>query len=77
MREDFLPGLCVPDLDRSPLRATVPAGGGDPLAVGLPGHAEDDIPLAAELGAHLSGLRVPDLGGHAHSRPKQSSGRRG
>src|SRR5262249_40226964 len=57
--EGLLSGLCVPDLDRKQL--TVQAGGGYPLAVGVPGHAEDDTRMAAELEAHLFGLRVPDL----------------
>src|SRR5262249_36273828 len=57
--EDWPSGLCVPDLDRKQL--TVLASGGDPLAVGVPGHAEDDTRVAAELEAHLPGPRIPDL----------------
>src|SRR5262249_44089026 len=62
-REDFALGLGVPDLDGKP--RTVAAGGCDSLAVGLPGHAEDNGPVAGELDLALSRLRVQDLDRHA------------
>ena len=65
-REDFLSGLCVPDLDGK--QSTIPAGGGEPLAVGLPDHAEDDFAVAGEFDAAPASLRVPDLGGHPAGR---------
>ena len=58
------PGPRVPDLDRKQL--AVRAGGGDPLAVGVPGHADEEDgvwPLNSTLTCPVA--RVPDLGGHA------------
>src|SRR5262245_39765509 len=48
-REVFPTALWVPNFDRKP--PIVIAGEGDPLAVGPPGHAEDDTPVARELDA--------------------------
>src|SRR5262249_20928254 len=31
------------------------------IAFGVPGHAEDSMPVVPELGAHPAGLRVPDF----------------
>src|SRR5262249_40334259 len=51
------------DLDGK--QSTVPAGGGDPLTVGLPGHAKDDRAVPGELDAVQFSLRVPDIDRHA------------
>src|SRR5262249_34514204 len=52
-------GLCVPDLDRKLL--TVLAGGGDPLALWVPGHAEGDTRAAGEVEARRARLGVQDF----------------
>src|SRR5207237_470544 len=63
--EELPTGLCIPDLDRKQL--TVPAGGGDPFAIGVPGHAENNLAVTAELAAHLSGSPIPYFRAHAEA----------
>src|SRR5262249_45472829 len=62
-RERFLSGRGVPALDDKQVPPLIPTAGGDPLAVGVPGHAPDDTLVAGELDAHPAGPHIPDLHG--------------
>src|SRR5262249_22725731 len=65
-REGYSTCPGVPDLDDKVIPLVIrtgggDTGGGDPLAVGVPGHTEDDTRAARKLEVYSAGPHVPNL----------------